>query len=228
MKTPHYIAIAGRKGGVGKTTLALSLASHYARAGMQVLLVDLDPQGSAAIAAGLQPDGEALAACLRGEATPEPEAVTDTLALLSGGPELEDVETTRPLREALADLEADVVLVDCPPGHAALDRLAIDAADTVLVGCESHRLAIAGAVRVLDDTKQRNKKARCALVVGRMDARRSLDKAAPDLLAGAVGVPVFTMPQDSKLAGAMNAGSLPPATGTAADALAKVVKFLKI
>lgn len=226
MKPPLWIAITGRKGGVGKTTLALSLAAYYARHGRRVLLLDLDPQGSAALAAGVDPTGGALAAGLNGGPMPEPQPVADGFTLLAGGPELEALTSPRALRDACNGLAADVVLVDCPPGHANLDRLALDAADVVLVAAEAHRLAVAGAVRVLDDARERNPLARCALVLGRMDARRGLDKAAPDLLAGAVGLPVFSMRQDSRLAAALNSGSLPPATGRAAKDLGAVLAFI--
>ena len=52
--TTRWITIAGRKGGVGKSSCALALASHYVRAGKSVLIVDLDPQGSAGLALDLQ------------------------------------------------------------------------------------------------------------------------------------------------------------------------------
>lgn len=59
--TTRWLAIVGRKGGSGKTALALGLAAHYARAGRRVLLVDLDPQGSGTLALGADAGGEALA-----------------------------------------------------------------------------------------------------------------------------------------------------------------------
>ncbi len=59
---PLWIAVAGRKGGVGKTTLAWALATRYAGAGRRVLLVDMDPQASASLAAGAAPGGACLAA----------------------------------------------------------------------------------------------------------------------------------------------------------------------
>ena len=58
MNKPRWIAVVGRKGGSGKTALALGLAAHYARKGARVLLLDLDPQGSASLALGADADGE--------------------------------------------------------------------------------------------------------------------------------------------------------------------------
>ena len=76
-------------------------------------------------------------------------------------------------------LLVDVVLMDCPPGHAELDRLALQAADVVLAATEAHRLGIAGAARVLDEARALKPRPRCALVLGRVDERRGLDRAAP-------------------------------------------------
>jgi len=212
---PLWIAVAGRKGGVGKTTLAWALATRYAGAGRRVLLVDMDPQASASLAAGAAPGGACLAAVLEGSGVADPAAVGENLALLAGGPELEDMDGALPLRETIP-ATADVVIFDCPPGNASLDRLAIGAADVVLVCCEPHRLAIAGAARVLDEARAKRPPPRCALVLGRVDSRRGLDKAAPDLLAGAFNLPVLPIHQDAALAAALNAGSPPPAHGRAA------------
>ena len=229
---PLFIAIVGRKGGVGKSALTLGLAAHYARKGARVLLVDLDPQGSASLALGAEATGEHLAAVLAGAAAPETVqyctfSKCPPLGLLPGGPALEGIAAPRPLREVLAAVDADLVLMDCPPGHADLDRLALGAADIVLACCEPHRLAIAGAARVLDEARAMQPRPRCALVLGRMDDRRGLDRAAPDLLAGAFAVPVLALRQDAALAGALNVGGLPPASGRAADDLEAVARWIE-
>ena len=228
---PRFIAMVGRKGGVGKTALTLGLTAHYARKGKRVLLVDLDPQGSTSLALGADGTGGNLAAVLLGDAKPETvPCVTffncPPIALLPGGPELENINAACPLRESLADVPADYVLIDCPPGHADLDRFAMQAADIVLACCEPHRLAIAGAARVLDEARAIKPRPRCAVVLGRLDERRGLDAAAPDLLAGAFAVPVLTVRQDAALAQALNAGSLPPASGRAAADIETVCRWI--
>ena len=228
---PPVVAIAGRKGGTGKTALCLGLAAHYFRADQRrVLVVDLDPQGSASLALGAEANGENLAAVLNGDAAPEPAVIACGL-LLAGGPALASVADPRPLREALADLMdwADLVLVDCPPGHPTLDRLAMEAvgrAGAVLVAMEPHRMAIAGAARVLDEARALRPSPRCAGVLGRLDERRGLDRAAPELLAGAFAAEVFSIRQDTALAAALNAGDLPPAHGRAAADLRAVADWL--
>ena len=227
---PPVVAIAGRKGGTGKTALCLGLAAHYFRAEKRrVLVVDLDPQGSASLALGAEANGENLAAVLNGDAAPEPATIACGL-LLAGGPALASVADPRPLREALAELLdwANLVLVDCPPGHPTLDRLAMEAVGSyggaVLVASEPHRMAIAGAARVLDEARALRPSRRCAVVLGRMDERRVLDRAAPELLAGVAQV--FSIRQDTALAAALNAGDLPPAHGRAADDLRAVADWL--
>lgn len=228
---PRWIVCCGRKGGTGKTALTLGLAACYARRGARVLLVDLDPQGSASLAMGEAPDGEHLAAVLAGHE--KAETVTyvtfydcPPLSLICGGPALENLGPARPLRAVLADLPADVVLVDCPPGHADLDRLGMDAADVVLACSEPHRLGVAGAARVLTEAQSRKPAPACALVLGRIDARRGPDREAPDLLGPALGVPVLTIRQDARLAAALNAGTLPPKTGRAAEDLEAVACWI--
>lgn len=226
MKKRRCISIVSRKGGVGKTTLALSLAAHYARQGRRVLLVDLDPQASATLAAGAGGAPEHLAEVLAGKAAAVPVPVSDLLALLPGGPDLEQLENPRPLLEVLAAVEADLVLVDTPPGHTVLSGLALDAADLVLVAAEPHAMAVAGTSRVLDEARARRPAPRCAIVLARVDTRRGLDKGAPDLLAAAFGVPVLAIHQDAALAAALNAGKLPTAHGRAAEDLLAVAAWL--
>lgn len=224
-----WVAAMGRKGGVGKTTAALSLAAHWARKGRQVLLIDLDPQGSLTLAAGATPDGAALADAIAGHgAAPEPvQTGLAGLTILPGGAELEGVTPARTLRGLVADAAADLVVVDCPPGHATLDRLAADAADVALVCCEAHRLAVAGAARVIEELRRRQPPPAIAIVLGRMDDRRGLDKTAPDLLAGAFGVPVWKMRQDALLAMAMNAGAMPLSLGRAAEDAAWIAGWVE-
>ena len=223
---PRWITIAGRKGGVGKTSCSLALAAHYVRDGKSVLIVDLDPQGSAGLAFGADITGEGLRSVLIGEQPPTPHRVRDGLDILPGGPALIASPEMLPLRSVLSDQPHDVVVIDCPPGHAELDRLAIAAAEILLACCECHRMAVAGASRVIEEARTSAHPPRCALVLGRVDVRRGLDLAAPELLAGAFNVPVMPIRQDAALSQALNAGKMPPAHGRAADDVAKIAAWI--
>jgi chromosome partitioning protein len=224
---PLFIATTGRKGGVGKTTAALSLCAHYARAGQSVLLVDLDPQGSASLVLNApDPSGEHLADVLNGRAQPEPYDTGEGVRVLAGGPALEDCTQPEPLRAVLGEVSADVVIIDAPPGNAHLDRLAMDSARVLLACCDAHRLALTGASRVLDEARGGGHKRACAVILGRVDSRRQLDAQAANLVAGVFAVPVLVVRQDAALAVAMHACQLPPAQGRAAEDFAKVASWI--
>ena len=126
---PRIIAIANQKGGVGKTTTAINLATAIAATKRRVLIIDFDPQGNASTALGV--DKRACPAnsydVVMGEATLA-EALVDTgipgLFLIPSsqdlsGAEVELVEAEgreRRLAEALAGVQGfDFVLIDCPP-----------------------------------------------------------------------------------------------------------------
>lgn len=240
MRPPvHIVAIAGRKSLGGKTALCLGLAAHYFRAGHRVLVVDLDPRGIASLALGVpagEADGEHLAAVLNGHAEPEPTTMPCGLQLLAGGPALATLANPLPLRDALDVLldgvEFEVVLVDCPPGHPTLDMLALNAAapaGAVLAATEPHRLGFVGAARVLDEARTLLPSPRCAVVLGRFDERREMDRAAKEELAAFLpNAEVLIIHQDTAMAAALHHGGLPPNQGTAAQDVLEVVTWLHI
>jgi cellulose biosynthesis protein BcsQ len=83
----YRIAVAARKGGVGKTTIACGIASVLASKKLRVLVIDLDPQSNAAFILGGDPTQPGTATLLSGQ-SPRPLAIDDYLAVLPGGPEL--------------------------------------------------------------------------------------------------------------------------------------------
>lgn len=206
---PHRIAVAGRKGGVGKTTIACGMASILASQGKRVLIADLDPQSNVGFAVGVDPMQPGVAKLIAGK-KPEPLQASEHLFVLPGGPELEDnvVQSCDPeeLADAINQLDFDVVLFDCPPGGAHLERLAIKAAEVAFVVADAHPLALIGAQRVLRELEsnrahKRRGVQRWAMVESKIDKRRALDKTFDAQLAAAFPtLPRFVVHVDTQLA----------------------------
>ena len=187
------VAIGCRKGGVGKTALSASLASHFAREGREVLIVDLDPQGNVTFGLGGDPGGVGAAELLKGEPV-TPTLLHEHISILSGGPELNSVEVSslepEALRDALADqdLDYEVIIFDLPPYSEHLERLGLVAADQALIPVVAHPFAISGAVRIsslIDARRDRGRPGpqRYALVQSMIDLRRTLDRTLQESLS---------------------------------------------
>lgn len=158
-------AIANQKGGVGKTTTAVSLAGHLVRRGKQVLLVDLDPHGSASIWFGFDPDALDLGVngLFRSPPATPSSLVRSTrfpgLSLLPAASAMAALDRQLGAREgmglvlatALARLagHADYALLDCPPHLGILLVNALAAADRLVVPVQTDFLALKGLERLL-------------------------------------------------------------------------------
>jgi len=163
------IAVANQKGGVGKSTTAVSLGAALAELGLRVLVVDLDPQGNASTGLGIRHEARevtvydvlAIEAPIEAAivATPLPNlfAIPSTIDL--AGAEIELVsQFSRELRlrKALEPLKADAfdfIFLDCPPSLGLLTVNALAAAQELIVPIQCEYYALEGLGQLLRNVK---------------------------------------------------------------------------
>ncbi|MBP1858747.1 ParA family protein [Rhizobium herbae] len=166
----RIITIANQKGGVGKTTTAINLATALAAIGEKVLIIDLDPQGNASTGLGIQRRDRKLSSydlmigshniadIVQNTVVPNLSIIPSTMDLL--GLEMEisrDSDRVFRLRKALASPEAlaySYVLVDCPPSFNLLTMNAMAAAHSVLVPLQCEFFALEGLSQLLETVDQ--------------------------------------------------------------------------
>lgn len=166
----RIITIANQKGGVGKTTTAINLATALAAIGENVLIVDLDPQGNASTGLGvnrrdrtmstydLLTRGASVSETVMETAVPHLSIIPSTMDLL--GVEME-IAGTRDrvfrLKKALQAEDAQAytyVLIDCPPSLNLLTMNAMAAAHSILVPLQCEFFALEGLSQLLDTVEQ--------------------------------------------------------------------------
>lgn len=172
---PTTIAILNQKGGVGKTTTAVTLASGFARQGYQVLLVDLDTQGNVADSLGI-PQGDDLRRLL----SPDLRKPLDQAVTPSGQERLFVIrsdKSTAALKQILAGmtlreyilaeaLEAaghDLIILDCAPSVDLLHFAALVAADYLLIPTRLDKLAVNGVRDALQSLISLKRVSHCQL-----------------------------------------------------------------
>ncbi|CAN5224912.1 chromosome partitioning ATPase ParA [soil metagenome] len=172
-QTPRVFTVANQKGGVGKTTTTVNLAAALARNGAKVLVIDLDPQGNASTALGIEHRSETISVYdviindepMSGVVQKSPEF--DTLYCIPAtihlaGAEIELVSLVareQRLRTALdrflADSEEEFhyVFIDCPPSLGLLTINAFVAAQEVLIPIQCEYYALEGLSQLLNNIR---------------------------------------------------------------------------
>lgn len=154
---PITIAILSQKGGTGKTTAVRTLADALGRGGLQVLAVDLDPQGNLSDYLDVPPDaaptisevlsgGAEIGQAIHDQVVPANLSLAETELALGGkiGRELTLRRALQPAPEGY-----DIVLLDCPPSLGLLTVNALVAADYALITAEAQYFALQGVEQAM-------------------------------------------------------------------------------
>ncbi|MCG8624143.1 MAG: AAA family ATPase [Proteobacteria bacterium] len=165
MTKAQIIAITNQKGGVGKTTTAVNLATALAASKRRVLVVDADPQGNAGTGFDVSPDAlqKDLYRLVAGQTTIS-QAITptkvDSVDLLPASTDLAALEVElvdksdrnnrlKSILDSIAD-RYDYMLIDCPPSLGLLTVNALVAADSVLIPLQCEYYALEGLSHLMD------------------------------------------------------------------------------
>ncbi len=155
----RIVALLNQKGGVGKTTVTLGLASAAAAVGRRVLVVDLDPQAASTWVLGIEPDDVPVSTAEVLDNANPAEAIYEStwsanIHVMPASSRLQVREQGKPrrLRTALEDLARgyDAVLIDCPPSLGNLTTSGLTAADHAIIVVEPSALGLRGISAVAD------------------------------------------------------------------------------
>ena len=220
--------IANQKGGVGKTTTTVNLAAGLAKVGQRVLMVDLDPQGNATMGSGVNKRELALTVydvLLESASVAEAAVFSDKCGyhVLGAnrelaGAEVELVELERREKRlktalAVADVDFDFVLIDCPPSLSMLTLNGLCAAHGVIVPMQCEYFALEGLSDLVNTIKQVHANLNPELeIIGLLrvmfDPRITLQQQVSEQLKGHFGDKVFNtlIPRNVRLAEAPSYG----------------------
>jgi chromosome partitioning protein len=208
------IAFANQKGGVGKSTTTLNVGAALAERGKRVLLVDVDPQGSLTIAAGIDPmeltgtlydvliNPEASLSAITLHPKPSIDVIPATLDLAGAEIELlNEISREYVLASKLKGVQDsyDFILLDCGPSLALMTINALTAADKVVIPCECTYLAFRGMQLLMKSIRKVQERANPRLRVAgilptKFDTRKTHAREVVDEMRATYGELVMDPP----------------------------------
>ena len=179
-KLAKVISVVNQKGGVGKTTTAVNIATAMAAIGQKTLLIDFDPQGNASTGVGIDNRSreitiydvitrEATAeSAVKSTLIPKLDVITANVDLAAAEVELNQIRNKEfVLKEKIKNLkhDYDFILIDCPPSLGLLTVNALVASDSLLIPLQCEFFALEGLVHLLNTYNIIKKKINPALVI---------------------------------------------------------------
>lgn len=223
------IAFANQKGGVGKTTTCVNVASYMAAMGKKVLLIDMDPQGNATSGVGIEKTSstKTIYNVIDGD------AIIDEVILSTDIPNLDFVPATVDLAGAEIDLvqlpnreniiknrlarvrnKYDYIFIDCPPSLGLLTVNALTCCDSIVIPIQCEFYALEGLTQLMNTIKLVKKHLNSALdiegvVLTMKDSRSNLITQVGNEIKTFFGKKVFetTIPRNIRLAEAPSHGT---------------------
>lgn len=222
------ISVANQKGGVGKTTTSVNLATSLAAVGKKVLLIDMDPQGNCTTSFAIDKHSKnfntygvliglaSIDKVLKETNIPNLFIVPSTVDLAAIEVEMVNLENREfVLKKVISDSQIafDYIIIDCPPGFGLITLNALVASDNILIPMQCEFFALEGLAQLLATVKRVQKSFNeylsiCGILLTMFDKRNALSKMVEADLREHFGNLVFEtkIPRNIKISEAPSHG----------------------